>query len=614
MKKVKSIVLCLLCALLVATSFVGCGNTENVEVDFYKDVQLPHYDYSDGDGSQLNTELFYQNSLEIALGDPAVLYVDGWFYITGTTTNFAFKMWKTQDFTHFINLGYVYQAPENHYGYNSYWAPQLMYDKDADWQYYLGEDAGEGKGLYVLTFSARHKDFEFTKDGCRLSVAFSKNPDGPYVHFEGTNADGKEMTAYDPVFVPEMLKDIDFSEWENAHPGYGPVYKEYRAQIDACPFIDPVTGDKYLYFVRTRNPSGDGCNDIWGVKMKDWVTPIYETTTPLASHGYTTVDRKEKHDFTQVGGRIDEGPFTIYDEVSGKYYLTFSLGGTEDKYYPVVMAVSDSPLGPFYKMMEKDDGLINKIEADWDIHCAGHHCFFTVEDELWIGVHSYEIKGAYGLGSRYFSCEKVQWTENKKGERVMHVNGPTKTIQPLPSDVSGYSNIAESATVTATNASASSPTSRLNDGLRASNEDDCVQDFEVKGSSTTITLTWDDYVTARAIMIYQSYDYFKIFKNIEKIEFYYRELVDGKYYTGKAIIKDLGFNVEANRVPYEYLGLDPEEIIMGNFDEEYNIIRPSTAAVAEFDEIEINKITIMIKKPKGNTGLMISDVVVLGKA
>ena len=47
--------------------------------------------------------------------------------------------------------------------------------------------------------------------------------------------------------------------------------------------------------------------------------------------------------------------------------------------------------------------------------------------------------------------------------------------------------------------------------------------------------------------------------------------------------------------------------------EEFMVMRPCVSATAEFDEIEINKVTITIKKGKGKSAVGISEIVVLGK-
>ena len=110
------------------------------------------------------------------------------------------------------------------------------------------------------------------------------------------------------------------------------------------------------------------------------------------------------------------------------------------------------------------------------------------------------------------------------------------------------------------------------------------------GSGTsTITLTFDEAVTARAIMIYNSYFYDTAFVQIARVEIDY---VNGKK-TETAVIDNLKFDWD-NLVKAEYLSI-------------------GTAAIAEFYEMQINKITITVNCPQGADNVAINEIVVLGK-
>lgn len=584
--------------LLLALTLTGCGET------YIKTTELPHYDYSDRETSDYNTKLFYTNSYEIPLGDPAILPVqkeDGlWYYVTGTS-GVGFKMWRTKDFTNWEDVGTVYTAPGGFFGVKDFWAPQLLFDPEADWQYYLGESAGEGKGLYLLCFSSRDKN-----NVCQVTATFSKKIDGPYQHFSGTDANGDKVDCSVSIFQMTKLKGLGLYA---DHP-YGDLYKENRSFIDACPYIDPITGEKYFYMVRSRNV--DASNDVWGMKMKDWVTPDYSTVSPLSSYGFTTVEMTEKYNFT-TKNKIDEGPFVYYKDDTddgvnnGKYYLTLSIGDTNDKLYPVCQAVGDTPLGPFTKIQPEDGGLLSCPEMKVDIHGCGHHAFFEVGGELYIAYHTYEIveERTNTLGARYFAFDKVEWMYNDKGQYIMYSNGPTKNVQPLPTATSGYENIAPLANVKATNVAEGAKVEYLNDKLIAHSDDDLVKEFSASGE-TVITLSFKNYVTARAIMIYNSYDYAKAFDSIEKIEVSYRKEIDGQMYNGVAVIEDLGFDFEANFIPEDYLKYNGDR----NFDQ----LRPCSAAIAEFNEIEILGIDVYVKATSGQENVNISEIVILGKA
>lgn len=602
--------LAVLLSFCFACAAFGCGGYD------LKEVELPHYSYAeDGRLDNYNSKLFYRNDYDVPMGDPTTVYIEegeyaGWFYSTGTTSGNSFDIFRSKDFINWEVGGAGFIPAMDNFGKNSFWAPQLIYDKDAVWaDYNVRSNAGEsGKGLYFLFYSARTDDFteKYWKATTYLGVAVSKDPGGPYTEYTGVNKNNDYLTSADPVFDlrnidPETGINLD----ENAEPGQE-LYKKGRGFIDACPYIDPVTGDKYLYMVRTRKT--DDANEIWGVKMKDWVSPDYNTVTRLTSFGYTTTDRDEAYALTGYSMKIDEGPFCYYKD--GVYYMTFSVGSTDDKLYPVMQATGESPLGPFTKVQPRDGGAVCSPAVDWDIHSSGHHSFFEVKDELWIVYHSYEILGADGKGARAQSFERVQFYTNAKGQTLMHANGPTKVIQPLPEAVSGYKNVAPLAEVKATGAAKGSSAAYLNDALIPMHADELMNDnipeFEAKGN-TEIKLSFSDYVTVRAIMIYNSLDYTKIFSEIDRIEFSYKNAAGE---TGIAYIENLGFNLEANMVPLDYL-LTEEE--MEDIDDSWFTMRAGGAAVAEFNELSVNEIKIKIKKGKDKNGLNVADIVVLGK-
>jgi hypothetical protein len=357
--------------------------------------------------------------------------------------------------------------------------------------------------------------------------------------------------------------------------------------------------------------------------MKDWVSCDYSTVRPLTSEGYVNPDQKQKWDIHTPtnGARIDEGPFVHYEDFTddgihnGTYYLTLSTLSRGYHHYSPLQALSTSPLGEYNKVLAADGGLVISTENDWDIVAAGHHDFFYVGDEIWMSYHSYvNIDGQESTtSSRQWKCDRVKFIENDNGQMVMRANGPSLNIQPLPEKISGYRNMAEEATVTV---SGGNDKSLLNDGYLAINKTNgpvnrIVDEFVTDQKETVITLSWNDYFTARAIMVYNSYDIDKIFENIEKVEFSVRITENGKVSYKKAVIKDLGFTVEHNIVDYRYFlaGELPDE----DEKEEFMVMRPCVSATAEFDEIEINKVTITIKKGKGKSAVGISEIVVLGK-
>ncbi len=566
-------------------------------------AELPHVSYSNIGENAYNKELFYKNSYEIPLGDPTVLVREEngviWYYVTGTTTGSSFEMWKTKNFTDWIKIGTVYSPPENFFGESSFWAPQLIYDGEADRRYYLGDEASEGKGLYILFFSARRSN-----NVCALSVAFSENIEGPYRNFVGVNANGDYIDETNSCFEIEKLRGLGLYK----NHVYGDLYKAKRSFIDASPFVDTLTGEKYLYMVRSRNV--DASNDVWGVRMKDWVSPDYKTTTPLTSYGYTDINKTEPYGYLAADtNKIDEGPFMYYKDATddgidnGLYYLTFSIGGTNDKLYPVCQATGASPLGPFTKIQPEKGGLLNVPEMHWDIHGSGHHAFFEVGGELYVAYHTYTVNSDGSFIRRFFAFDKVIWIYNAEGQYIMRSNGPTKSINPLPSASSGYTNLAKDAAITL-NGYADPDTALLTDGFIATRNGE--EDFLFTYSfDTVLTLTFDDYVKIRAIMLYNSFDFSNAFAKIDKIELSYREEYEGRYYLGTAVINALSFNFSNHMIPKSYLESMGESNMLK--------LRPGGSAITEFNEIEVSSIKIYLKNYNADTFSALSEIIVLGK-
>ena len=629
-KKLKGLLACLMCVCSVGGIMTGCGN--GMGKSDLGEVELPHYSYENTaiDGNY-NHNLFYRNDLDVKYGDPTTIYIAegeyaGTFLTSGTSSGTGYSVSTSKNFIDWDSSGDGFVPAKNHFGVTKFWAPQLMYDKDARWGDYNKGTADEAdkKGLFFMFYCAATSNNMPTLpvNTNYLAVAIATEPGGPYTEYTGTNQNGTRMDASVPLFNieyinPENPAALCTTLDDNAANGWE-LYRVGRSFIDPAPFVDPVTGDKYLFFCRNR--CVDSTNEIWGVKMKDWVTPDYTTVTRITAFEYITVagaiaaDRNQKYDVKGWTQKIDEGPFAYYAD--GTYYMTFSIGSTNDKLYPVGQATATSPLGPYTKVQGEDGGLVCVPGSDWDINSSGHHSFLEVGDELWIVYHSYPISASGALGSRGQGFDRVFIHENNKGQKVLHANGPTKNIQALPEVVSGYKNVAPLATVSATHVAKESDAKYLSDNLIAMHGDtdisyfnDWTPEFEVDGKETVITLDFNDYVTARAIMIYNSHEYKNSFNEIAKIEMAFKNK-DGQ--TGVAVIDKLGFNMSANVVPLDYIYSEDELNDIENLDDYYTI-RTGGAAIAEFNEISVNKIRITIKKGDNKDGLKVNEIVVLGK-
>lgn len=578
--------------VLLSGAFAGCGGDDETStggdggVVSAPPAEEVGFDYETEMLSRIgqdnyNSELFYVNNLDFKIADPTVIQITdeddeenyGYFYVYGTSDDIignGFQCWRSKDLAHWESMGIAFEPDHgNTWASYNYWAPEVIYD---------AED-----GLYYLFYNADNFNSLGTDGIARmyLSVAYSTSPAGPFISPNRKNADGKQLKPDEPVFDVSLNNPAVAQRAEDT----GMVVRTNA--LDASPFVDS-NGDKYMYF-GARNDSQasdyDGTH-IYGVKMKDWLTPDYSTMTMLTTQGYTTVDKTQAVE----EGKINEGPFMM--KHGNKYYLTYSIFGMHQPTYRVMQAIGDSPLGTFTKVDANKGGSVVSTNVNWThMVTAGHHCFVKCGDETFIAYHTYKNRSNLA-GGRALAVDKIVWTKNADGVEVMHTNGPTWSVQPLPESVSGYKNIAGSATVTSNNTADGSDVKYLNDGIVKYKYDDCATEYEAKTGKTTIKLSWNDYKTARAIMIYNSYDYYKTFVDIEKVQIEYKK-ADGSAAT--VDINSLGFD-------WDWCG-----------DLDYEDMKPGGAAIAEFAELPVKSITIVVNCAPGAEALAISDIVVVGK-
>lgn len=572
-------------AVLLATTFV-CGIYSSCFYDFSPPVE---FDYNTEFLSETedpvngyNSNLFYVNNLEFEIADPTVIQITegeekGYFYVYGTSDEIGahgFQSWRSKDLSHWESMGIALEPDHSvTWASENYWAPEVLYDEE--------------EKLYYLFYNAYNR---FDDNHLWLSVAYSEHPAGPFVSPNmRKNANGKTLLESEPVF------DVSAN-----NPILAKLEEEGKLKIrtnalDASPFVDPETGEKYMYFGYRNDHAASGYDGthIYGMKMKDWFSPDYSTITQITYKGYLTVEGGLASDQSQVvnEGNINEGPFMMYH--NGNYYMTYSKFGMHEPSYRVMQAIGDAPLGKFTKVDAMDGGTVVSTDtANWNhIVTAGHHCFVKCGNETFIAYHTYKDRNSLAEG-RALAVDKVVWIKNSKGQDVMHTNGPTWSIQALPESVSGYKNIAPSAKLTANNTAEFSDAGLLNDEIIKYQEYDIATEYFANKGVSTIKLSWDAFKTVRGIMIYNSYDYFNTFVNVEKVEFEYLK-ANGFY--GKAVI---------NNLPFDW---------NWHFEPDYEFMRPGGAAIAEFNEMPVKSITITVRSAQGAEYLALGEIVVLGK-
>ena len=576
--------------MLVAVFAAGCeGDKQYVRMSYYDGTT-----YEEGaEYSIINENLFYRNTRQVDIADPSVVYVSdeadpdyGSYFLYGTTSSTTgFFCWKSEDLLNWDAIGYAlkyddFGSTEARSLKQDIWAPEVIYDEEED-KWYLFFSATPDTP--VNTDSA----IPTMEYQCIPYVAVSDSPRGPFNLIDHTAAyKTTEGTPLSEVSDLDENRDYFFQRYMTFDPySMHQRLEELGVSEDGCdliraidfhPYVDPATQEKYLYFALSHN------SYICGMKMEDWNTPVYSSLVVLTRPGYSSMTAEEKDlTYESTNNHVNEGPWMT--EHGGKYYLTFSINSSTLHGYSVCQAVGDTPLGSFRKLTEAEGAVLLSADSSRDdVSGTGHHTIVTVGGKEYILYHSHNSVEAGGF-SRHLAFDPIEWVTVKDGADndlpVMYVNGPTTSVQPLPEYAAEYCNIAAEAEVEATALADGSSASWMTDGLLSVNRymnydmvETYVQESAFTGK-TTVTLTFDDYKTVRALMVYNSKNMQSAFYEIERIEFDCKE-EDGSEVT--RFIDRLAFDWKA------YTAGDPD------------VIRPASAAYAEFAEIRCKTIRITI--------------------
>lgn len=602
---------CILVCICLLFSIAACGQMEPDSVELNYDTGIS--------GCQYNTDIYARNDLVTWGADPGGIYVSedqdeqygGYYYIyiTGSTASYwgnydigylppeytdngivgaAVLCYRSKDLHNWEAAGSMidgfsvacYSTDWEDWKNNgNCWAPEVIYDSG---KYYM---------FYNMAAKGSDGETKVTSGGYYIGVAVSDTPAGPFKALYGSDAETGDAI---PLINFEANLDI------------GP----HMPVIDVSPFKD-TDGKRYLYFKAesdSRNTLNNG-GYIYCMEMEDWKTPKYETIKLVLVPNAVSVSTNDgaeaalKTEGLQTSGEIAdavdhillEAPQCI--EQNGKYYLTYSANGYTDPTYSVWQAVGDSPMGPFEKISaDVGNPIISGAEMDY-ANGAGHHTFIRNGDEVFAvyHVHGNETSMESSPG-RFIFADRVSFTENG-----IVVNGPSNYLQWQPESVSGYRNLAMEARVKVKNGSGEA---YLTDGIIPSYKYNADQ---VYGSDKDITITFsfEQPVSVRSVMIYNSKNVETAFSKVDSIEFKLAETADfmSRDYK-KAVISNLEY-------PKIYLS-DTDEYA-------YN---PCAPAVADFNEIKVTSIVVRISEDskllaEGRDGLRndrieLSEIVILG--
>ena len=640
----------LMATVALATSLMclaGCGGGEAA-------FALPHFDGVEEDGS-FDTDLFYKNDFSLSSGDTGVLYVSeeqggeeygGYYYQycnIGLAPTYAFydgeevltilTCMRSRDLYDWelcgvVEDGYCVVLPDGSWPASHFWAPEVVYSPK-DQKYFMYFSAAtdiypSGDVEYDTGLSIYHNRFF-------AAVCVSDTPAGPFrlVTSENYYGDATKPNLNGKILTEENPQ-INFKR-DNGLDELFPV-------LDMNPFFDDVDSDGdgqndfYLYFsVVMMDESGTGTSNgqsIWGMKMKDMVTPDYSSARMLMMPNYRSVKYKggeggnfdldsyelcgkfsdtvlgadaagDVVDITEYG---DESPLNEAPNMwkkDGRYFLTYCGVYAGNIRYQPRQAIGDSPLGEITKLPLYPGTIMGANTMNTKILGNGHHCLVADTDGSLFCVQwplPTPLGDSVDRTGRNYAVDRIHFY-NDPTYGLLMCGGPTTSLQPKPYSYTGLSNVATKAKVSASNAEKNT-LRYLNDELVVFHSYFENYEFVSKGE-TTITLTFAEPVSVSAILIYNSYDYKYAFSEIDSILFSLAEKPEwyrGETYVPKAVIENLPFNPE-------YIATDTKSMEQGG------------AAVASFNEMKVNQIEITIsqKLDNQNAKIKVSDIVVLGR-
>ncbi len=563
MKKRKIISASLLLVLLVGCGVQNPSNSNGSKEVALADQEKPtstnleYEDYSLGTKADFDTSKWYRNDLKsMALPDPDVIEVGDTYYIYGTTDRTGsktFDCYETEDFNTFKIHMNIEETPSDYWGTKTMFAPEVYYYNNLYWLYY--SDNSKETGLRYI------------------NVMTSESPSGPFKPYKGKNAHNEDVDASkEPLFRHNDSLALSALDQTLLFDDDGSIYMYYSIYdtgimqyIIGVEMLDPVTADWDTYKILIR--PGE-------------LTPKTTNSNMLIWEAYS-------------GFKVAEGPYMLKSP-NGLYYLTYSVNHYDDRYYTVCYAYSNEPLGDYTKPYDKDGNWTNLLFGyaggmahttvfdQWDgfMSGTGHHCFFKSGDQWMIGYHAHKdrhgkVDANDGFAGRMFAMDYLYFDENG----VPYTEGPTYSVQPLPSKISGYSNIALGATVKSTNVD--NP-ERINDNFIVEHYNlpqEQNKEVTLKPGRSYIEIDFGKDFHIGGISIYNSafYDYY-----LSEIEFI-------NFFNGNAIL-DASF-------PTSYV------------NNEYEFVFPTSAFVFDFQDIIASRVVIGFNT---NTEARLNEIKVFG--
>ncbi|MDR2827858.1 MAG: glycoside hydrolase family 43 protein [Acholeplasmatales bacterium] len=230
------------------------------------------------------------------IGDPFIIKHNNKYYLYATSDKEGFIVWESDDLINFENKGHCYKMNENSFGYECFWAPEVVFHNNR----------------FIMHYTAKSADL----NSLRIGVAVSASPLGPF----------KDVYRNKPMF------DL----------GY--------ACIDASVFVDD---DKKCYIYYSKDCSenvidGVHTSQIYACPLRDDLLALDGEPTLLLT---PTLEYERKSlVFDNEPFVWNEGPYMVKQH--NIYYLFYSCNFYADPDYSVCLATSKYPNRDFEKLNE----------------------------------------------------------------------------------------------------------------------------------------------------------------------------------------------------------------------------------------------------------------------
>ena len=313
----------------------------------------------------------------------------------------TFIIYKTKDLTHLEYVGYALDIKHNQWGKDWWWAPIVVYNPNNE--------------LYYMFYSARVKDELSEKyfgvanfeEGCKIGVATSKSPEGPFRNITNEpidyrphdhnylNVDTISENSNHPTmsfqeafekaergtFVPLIDIDIFF---DNEHLYFyfsRCCYKNFVYDSQFGKFVEEshilcAEFDSSFWYDKEGKQMPQVMPNFRNYDKDSYYELIAYWREPQAwENGH--INDFEKYHGQKKDRRWSEGSTIFKKNIDGEdvYFITYSCNNFENELYGVGIAYSKSPCGFFRKY--RNNPIIHQIEEK-NVYSTGHGSYIKI--------------------------------------------------------------------------------------------------------------------------------------------------------------------------------------------------------------------------------------------